>query len=267
MHDLADSAAGSTRPDGAAWAAPAIAHNPGAASPLLLVGDHAGREIPAALGDLGLAPKALTAHIAWDVGVAELGALLSAALDATFIAQRYSRLVIDCNRDPARPDSIAETSDTVAIPGNAALGPEARAERAKRVFLPYHDRIAAEIDARAGRPTILVALHSFTPALAGAAPRPWRVGVLHMGDSPASVRMLEALRAALGHALVGDNEPYRMDGADYTVPRHAIARGLDYLELEVRQDLIAAAAGQAAMAELLAPLLAGVADGLDRKAD
>ncbi len=49
-----------------------------------------------------------------------------------------------------------------------------------------------------------------------------------------------------------------MDGIDYTIPRHAKARGLDYLELEVRQDLIAHEAGQGAMAALLAPLIAEV---------
>ena len=79
--------------------------------------------------------------------------------------------------------------------------------------------------------------------------------MLHLGGSPFSDAMLSRLRAALGEALVGDNQPYRMDGTDYTVPRHAIARGLDYLELEVRQDTIADPAGVAETAALLAPLL------------
>jgi predicted N-formylglutamate amidohydrolase len=60
------------------------------------------------------------------------------------------------------------------------------------------------------------------------------------------------------HGLeVGDNQPYALGETDYTVPVHAQARGLDYLELEVRQDLIADAAGQARMATLLARLLGG----------
>jgi predicted N-formylglutamate amidohydrolase len=230
--------------------------NPGGASPFLLVGDHAGREIPRSLGALGLTPAALGAHIACDIGVAGLGALVSDALDATFIAQRYSRLVIDCNRDPARPDSIAEVSDGVEVPGNAALSGQARAARIGEVFQPYHACIAAQLDGRAeaGRPTMLICLHSFTPVMGGK-PRPWRFGVLHMGDSPFSNAILAGLRGALAADLVGDNEPYRMDGADYTAPRHAIARGLDYLELEVRQDLIANPSGRAAVAEMLIPLL------------
>jgi predicted N-formylglutamate amidohydrolase len=232
--------------------------NAGGASPFLLVGDHAGREIPRSLGALGLPASALEAHIACDIGVAGLGALISDALDATFIAQRYSRLVIDCNRNPARPDSIAEVSDAIDIPGNAGLSESARASRVGEVFRPYHARIQAELDARAkaGRRPILVSLHSFTPVMSGT-PRPWRFGVLHMGASPFSHATLDGLRGVLGPDLVGDNEPYRMDGADYTAPHHAISRGLDYLELEVRQDLIASAAGQAEVAAMLAPLLLG----------
>ncbi len=220
------------------------------------MGDHAGRDIPASLGRLGLPDTALDLHIALDIGVAGLGARLADALGATFIAQRYSRLVIDCNRDPGHPASIPEISDGVAVPGNTGLPDGARAARAAEIFAPYHDRIADEIAARtaAARSTILLALHSFTPVMGGAA-RPWRFGVLHMGSSRFSEAMLSALRAALGADRVGDNEPYRMDGTDYTVPRHAIGAGLDYLELEVRQDLIADARGQAEIAALLAPLL------------
>lgn len=235
--------------------------NPGGASPFLLVGDHAGREIPASLNGLGLPAAALGLHIASDIGVAALGALLCERLDATFIAQRYSRLVIDCNRDPGRLDAVAEISDEIAVPGNAALSSQARADRVAEIFAPYHAAIAAEIEVRrgAGQRLILLALHSFTPVMAGAV-RPWRFGVLHLGGSPVSDAMLAALRAALGPELVGDNAPYRMDGTDYTVPRHAIANGLDYLELEVRQDLIADAGGQAEVAALLAPMLDAVRD-------
>jgi predicted N-formylglutamate amidohydrolase len=255
----ADSTGPSTRLLTAAESPPFSVRNPGADSPFLLVGDHAGREIPAALRDLGLPASALDLHIACDIGAAALGARLSDQLGATFIAQRFSRLVIDCNRDPARPDAIAEVSDGVTVPGNAALTPAERADRVDEIFAPYHARIAAEIVARWDRPTILLALHSFTPVMGGFA-RPWRFGVLHMGDSRLSEAMLGALRGALGDALVGDNEPYRMDGTDFTVPQHAIAAGLDYLELEVRQDLIAEPGGQAEIAALLAPLLVAARD-------
>ena len=209
----------------------------GAGGPFLLLGDHAGAAFPRALGDLGLPAAARAAHIALDIGVAGLGGRLSERLGAPFITQRYSRLVIDCNRDPARPDSICETSDGVAVPGNQGLGAAARAARAAEVFDPYQLRIAEELDRWPGAPPILVSLHSFTPVMAGVA-RPWRFGVLHLPGSRFSLAMLGALRATPACGEVGDNAPYAMDGTDYTVPHHAVGRGLDYVELEVRQDLI-----------------------------
>ncbi len=81
------------------------------------------------------------------------------------------------------------------------------------------------------------------------------MGVLHSHDSPASKRLLALLQSE-PDLVVGDNQPYAMDGIDYTVPRHAKANGLDYLEIEVRQDLIAQPVGQEAMAVRLAPLIA-----------
>lgn len=242
-------------------ASPYSVRSEGAAGPFLLIGDHAGVAIPRQLGDLGLTPAALGAHIASDIGVDGLGERLSALLAATFIAQRYSRLVIDCNRDPARPDAMCEVSDGIAVPGNLGLDDAARAQRIDEVFRPYHDRIAAELDARAGSPTLLVSLHSFTPVMGGAA-RPWRFGVLHLPGSRFSDAVLARLRDTPGAGEIGDNAPYAMDGTDYTVPYHAVARGLDYVELEVRQDLLADAAGQDRIAALLAPVLRSAAEAL-----
>ena len=236
--------------------APVIVANADGPSPLLLIGDHAGRVVPRGLADLGLAPEAMELHIAWDIGVAGLGLRLSATLDACFIRQAYSRLVIDCNRQPGAEGSIPPVSDGVPIPGNAGLDPRAAEVRRLAIYQPYQNAIAAELDRRAaaGRRTLLVSLHSFTPVMDGRA-RPWRMGVLHRGDSRLSDRMLALLKRELS-AEAGDNEPYRLDEKDNTVPLHADPRGLDYLELEVRQDIVADEAGQDEAAELIAALLA-----------
>lgn len=253
---MTESSHRSTRRLVAAERSPVCVRNPGARSPFVLIGDHAGCDIPPALGDLGVPPAERLRHIGWDIGVAELGARLADALDACFIAQRFSRLVIDCNRDPARPDAICVVSDGTPIPGNAALSDADRQARIDEIFAPYHRRIEDELAARAARaqPPVLVALHSFTPVM-GSAPRPWRYGVLHLGASPFSDAVLARLRERLGPDLVGDNQPYRMDETDYTIPRHAMAHGLDYVELEVRQDLLSDAAGVGAVADLLEPVL------------
>jgi len=229
--------------------------NQGGTSRFLIVGDHAGRAIPQALHALGLQPDALDLHIAWDIGVAGLGAILAEKLDACFISQTYSRLVIDCNRSLDDESSIAARSDGIDIPGNAALAADNRLARQRAIHKPYHDAISAELDRRTARsePTVLVSLHSFTTVFQGFQ-RPWRFGVLHRGDSAMSSRMLNLLRDELGD-LVGDNEPYRFDDTDYTVPFHADPRGLDYVELEVRQDLVADIEKQGEVAMLIAQVL------------
>jgi predicted N-formylglutamate amidohydrolase len=239
---------------------PFVVVNPGGGSRFLLLGDHAGRAVPKALAGLGLGPQAMERHIAWDIGVAGLGDRLGSLLDACFIRQAYSRLVVDCNRQPGAADAAPVISDGTPVPGNIGLSQVDMAARNAEIYAPYQDRIAAELDARAaaGRATLLVSLHSFTPVMGGLA-RPWRFGVLHRNDSPFSRAMLTVLREALGWDVVGDNQPYAMDGTDNTIPLHADTRGLDYLELEVRQDLIEEAAGQDAVAELLALLLARAA--------
>ncbi len=244
------------RPGVAAESPPWIVANPGADSPFLLLGDHAGQILPLWLTGLGLPPAELDRHIGWDIGVAGLGQALSRALDATFIRQRFSRLAIDCNRDPASPDAIPAVSDGTAIPGNTDLTPGERQARIDLIAQPYHARISHELDARAARglTTVLVALHSFTPRMNGF-DRPWRYGVLHDGRSAFSRAVLARLRGEFGPELVGDNQPYSMDGTDFTVPHHAGPRGLDYLELEVRQDLMADPPGEQAVAERLAKIL------------
>jgi len=182
-------------------------------------------------------------------------------LDATAVLQAYSRLVIDCNRDPGHATSIPEISELTEIPGNRGLPPQQREARRREIFDPYHDRIAALLDERqaAGRRTVLIAMHSFTPVFKGE-PRSVQVGILYNRDDRLARVMLELLRAE-PDLVVGDNAPYAItDTSDYTVPVHGERRGLPHVEIEIRQDLIAEPAGQAAWATRLARLLP-VADG------
>ena len=212
----------------------------------LLIADHAGNRVPAALGDLGLPAAERERHIGWDIGIAALGRTLATRIDAPFVAQTYSRLVIDCNRDPAAPDAIPSTSDGTAIPANAALSEADRAARVAAIHEPYQRAVATAL---ARRPdAALIALHSFTPALRGGETRPWQIGVLHNGADDGLARALLGWLRDRGDLTVGDNEPYAMDGIDYTVPRHAFAAGRRYAEIEIRQDLLAAdVAGWAAL--------------------
>jgi predicted N-formylglutamate amidohydrolase len=232
-------------------------------SPFLLVADHAGNAMPRGLGRLGIAAAELERHIALDIGIAGLGRLLADALDAMLIQQTYSRLVIDCNRPPGSPTSIPEISELTPIPGNVALSEAAKAARAGEIFQPYHDRIDAELERRrqAGRSTVLIALHSFTPVFKGAA-RPWHAAVLYHRDPGFPRRLLALLEKEPG-LIVGDNEPYFVsDDTDYTIPVHGERHGIPHALVEIRQDLIADNSGQRAWAETLARLLPQAISGL-----
>jgi predicted N-formylglutamate amidohydrolase len=232
---------------------PVFEDNTASRSPFLLTSDHYGRIIPRKLGDLGLASSELTRHIAWDPGIAGVAEALAKDLGAHLIAQRYSRLVIDCNRPPQAPSSIPRISEATVIPGNEGLAEEAAATRRRAIFDPYHRRISEVIDARLREkiPTVLVALHSFTPVYAGIG-RPWHIGTLYHRDTKLAPLLLKLLRRE-AELVVGDNEPYAVsDDTDYTIPVHGEARGLMNTGIEIRQDLIADAAGQQQWADRLA---------------
>jgi predicted N-formylglutamate amidohydrolase len=232
-------------------------------SPFFLTADHAGRLLPRRLGDLGVSAAELQRHIAWDIGIAGVSSRLADRLDAFLILQSYSRLVIDCNRSPEVDSSICVQSERTEIPGNRELSPAERALRIAAIFEPYHRRIVAELDRRRAerRPTVLIAMHSFTPVFKGVA-RPWHIGVLYNRD-PGFAHILRDLLEAEGDLAVGDNEPYFIsDESDYGIPVHGERRGLPHVELEIRQDLIAEPAGQQAWADRLARLLPQAYDRL-----
>jgi predicted N-formylglutamate amidohydrolase len=224
-------------------------------SPFFIAADHAGRVIPRGLGTLGLAPAELDTHIAWDIGIGGVSKHLAAHLEAFFIAQVYSRLVIDCNRPLSASTSIVEQSELTLVPGNAHLTASEREARAAAIFHPYHDRIEAELARReaAQQRTIFIAMHSFTPRFKGF-DRPWDIGVLYNRDQRLAVPLLDLLRRE--GFEVGDNQPYFVsDDTDYAIPRYGEGRGNLCIELELRQDLITSEAQQSSWGALLARIL------------
>jgi predicted N-formylglutamate amidohydrolase len=194
--------------------------------------------------------------VAWDLGVAELGRRLSARLDAFLIMHNYSRLVIDANRPLDAPDSIPTLSERTRITANEGLSSSDARERFEEVFEPYHQRIRDELDARRARacPSLLVALHSFTPVYMDEARR-WHVGVLYGRDPRLGRLMREGLRRD-GALNVGDNQPYSVsDASDYTIIVHGEQRGIPHVELEIRQDLLANESDVQSWAERLGGVL------------
>jgi predicted N-formylglutamate amidohydrolase len=211
----------------------------------VLLCDHASNHVPAELDNLGLTATELTRHIAWDIGAAGVAETLSERLDAPAILCGTSRLVIDCNRQLTALSLIPAVSDGTPVPGNAGLSEAGRTERIERWFKPYHDAVEGVLIERAARgaDSIVVAVHSMTPVLDGRS-RPWQIALSSYDDRRLIEPLLEALRAP-GDLVVGDNEPYCIELAvDYSIPFHALRRGLLHLQVEFRQDEIADAAAQ-----------------------
>ena len=220
--------------------------------------DHAGRRIPRRLGDLGLPAAELERHIAWDIGALDVALKVASALDAPLVAQNYSRLVIDCNRDLGQPSSIPTIGESIDIPGNLGLSPQEVAARREEIFQPYHEHLRVLLDERerAGRRSIFVAQHSMTDVFK-AVRRPMHAAVLYNRDRRFAGLVLEKLREESG-LTIGDNEPYSgSDAVDYTIPYHAELRGIPYVELEIRQDLVSNQEGQSAWADRVARALSG----------
>jgi predicted N-formylglutamate amidohydrolase len=235
---------------------PVTERNDNGRSPFLIVADHGGNFIPRALGRLGVPEDELARHIGWDIGIPAVSRLVADALDATLVQQNYSRLVIDCNRTPGTETSMPEISERTPVPENIGLSESEKSARVRDIFQPYHDRIEAELDRRqrAGRPTVLIAMHSFTPVYLGVARR-WHAGVLYNRDARFAHLLMALLKREKG-LVVGDNEPYSVtDASDYTIPVHGERRGLHHVAIEIRQDLIADTAGQRAWGARIARLL------------
>jgi predicted N-formylglutamate amidohydrolase len=215
-------------------------------SNFVIVVDHASPRIPRRLNDLGLPASELRRHIAWDIGALGVARQVAAALDAPLVAQNYSRLVIDCNRDPTAATSIPRLSESTEIPGNIDLSDAELTARRTEIFDPYHNHVRALLDERkaAGQPTILVAQHSMTDIYKGVR-RDMHAAVLYNRDRRFAGMVLDRLRREAG-LTIGDNEPYFVsDETDYTIPRHGEARALPHVEIEIRHELVSDEAGQA----------------------
>ena len=213
---------------------------------ILVVSDHASNHVPADI-DLSIDPILLEQHIAVDIGVGPIGALMAQRPGVAAFQGAVSRLVCDFNRDVHAPGVIPIASDGHAIPGNA-LDHAARAGRIARFFEPYHAALARLLDD--APPALILSLHSFTPHLATSdEPRPWHCGVLYNDDDRAA-RIAIPLLEAEG-LVVGDQLPYSGRLLNATMNRHAEAEGRPYFGIEIRQDLIGDGAGQAEWAERL----------------
>jgi len=216
---------------------------------ILIIADHASNFVPPEI-DLAIPLDALSKHIASDIGVAQVTRLLCDAIGCGAVLAGVSRLVIDFNREEDAAGLIPRISDGIAIAGNANADAEARLAA---YYRPYHAAVGNALDAIAN--PFILSLHSFTPQLACGPVelRPWDIGILYNRDDRAARMAIPLLEAA--GLNVGDQLPYSGTLLNATMNRHAEARGIPYLGVEMRQDHAGNRAGQARMANILAPII------------
>ena len=228
-------------------------YEPPTPSRWLITCDHASNHVPDWIngGDLGLPAADMERHIAYDIGAAGLSLALAEALGGRAILSRFSRLVIDPNRGEGDPTLLMRLYDGTIIPANRHADAAEKERRLDALHRPYH---AALSDLAGQRDdTVICAIHSFTPQLRGRPPRPWEIGVLSAADKRLTAPLIEAL-AAEGWCI-GDNEPYIGYFPGDAIDQHATPQGRPNVLIELRNDLIADAAGQALWAARLAPIL------------
>jgi predicted N-formylglutamate amidohydrolase len=237
--------------------APVEAVNLSGTSPFVLTCEHAGRVIPRCLGDLGIDAAEMDRHIAYDIGAESLARAMSKLLDAPLFLQRYSRLVVDCNRPFEADDCFPEISDGTSIPANRQLSEAARQQRFFEIHQPFHRAVGNFLDERrdAGKPAVVISVHSFTPRMAGV-DRPWLIGLLSNRDRSFAEKFMTAFVATNPDICIAHNQPYCVDDqSDYVVPVHGEARGIPHLLLEIRNDQIAGPEGQERWARLVSDAL------------
>lgn len=227
-----------------------------AASPFVLVCEHAANAFPARWGDLGLSPAARAAHIAWDPGALGLARGLARRLGAVLVRATTSRLIYDLNRPPQSQGAMAARSEIYAIPGNENLSPTARLDRTRVLYLPFHAALRGLLAERLaqGQSPVVITIHSFTPLWHGQ-PRAVEFGIIHDADPALAEAIFDEARAQTT-LDVRLNEPYSAaDEVTHTLALQATPMGLRNAMLEIRNDLIADTSAQEAMAERLAPVL------------
>ncbi|WP_417317334.1 N-formylglutamate amidohydrolase [Emcibacter sp.] len=233
--------------------------NPQGKAGIVLICEHASNFIPEEFNNLGLEPKELERHIAWDIGMAEITRHISDQLDAPAILARFSRLLIDPNREADHATLIPAVSDETIIPGNRDLDRAAVRERLDRFYHPFHDRAEKLVRHKAaqGHVPLVAGMHSFTPVMNGV-PRPWHAGMLWNRDPRLARELIERLQKKHG-LMVGDNKPYSGRDLFHTMNRHGADHGYPQVTIEVRQNEIDTPAGQKKWGRILAEELAELA--------
>ncbi len=216
-------------------------------APLFLTCEHASERLPSGYALCDSDQRLASTHWAYDLGARELVVELATALRAAAVLARFSRLLIDPNRDEHHPDLFRQHAEGLPILLNQQLSLAERQHRIVHYHRPYHQAVDAALS-YVHAPTLL-SIHTFTPVYEGQI-RQVELGVLFDRDESAAESLRRALR--LTYPQVAANEPWSgKQGLIYSAERHAHQHGRIALELEVRQDLATSPAYRKKLVQVL----------------
>lgn len=178
----------------------------------------------------------LAMHWGYDIGAATVTRDLVRRSRGWGMLSRYSRLLCDPNRAPDDATLVLRHTDEGSPTFNRVPDPEARVER---FHAPFHGALDEAM--RMAPPRLLVSVHSFTPVFRGNA-RTMEAGVLFDQHDAIAARLVRTMNDA--GLRTEPNAPYSgKDGLIYSANRHGTTHGVPYLEIELRQDLLASREG------------------------
>ena len=200
--------------------------------------EHASHRVPAPLATTEADRGWLRTHWGYDIGARTLTRELVRRMGGTAVLGRFTRLVVDANREPEHRDLVRTEIDGHRLSFNDHLAEVEVFRRVRDYHQPFHaeiDRVLRASQAQ-GAEVVLISVHSFTPVWSQHL-RLMDAGVLFDDHEDDALRLHQALLdEGLDSAL---NAPYSgRDGLIYSASRHGRACGVRHIELEVNQSLI-----------------------------
>ena len=224
--------------------------------PYFITCEHASNRVPAPWTTTPLDRAWLKSHWGYDIGARTVARELVRATGSYGVFARFSRLVVDPNREPEHPDLIRASSEGHHFSFNQRVSAEERARRLARFHAPYHAALDAGLAAHVGSRTedvLLLSVHTFTPVWNNHV-RPMDIGVLYAPYERLARKLAQGLAAEGFETAL--NQPYSgREGLIYAAHRHGIAHRVHFLELELNQSLTCTPARARKVARRLLPAL------------
>lgn len=214
-----------------------------AAEQFVVTCEHASNALPGEYGKLGLSGGVLRSHVAWDPGSREVASIVAHRLGALQFAGRFSRLLVDLNRNRGHPKLIPAELFGVEVPGNRKLSRKDREERIAKYWAPYRETVEAGIarTIEAAGICLHFGVHTFTPKLDGEV-RTADLGILYDPQRKRERDLAEALREYLEGLQfeVRMNYPYRgtADGLVTHLRKQFPQKRYVGIEFEINQRLV-----------------------------